>query len=204
MGSDKSHFNVSEGRNGQSHKTVSTNHNLLEEKGEPKRRYRTPYRQAKPGYRHPSVKQQSHLNTKYMHLCFVCLLVLARSGSCVWVLSLWPCGWVIDKSILQSNCGRENPTPKPLHEALRDSKGSRLGQGKSWMGQAEKLMLKAQSGFQPLCYKYVSWQSLSKLRNDESKWNDSGASARDPPLREREKTCRKWPAGQASSEPRLP
>ena len=41
---------------GQSHKTVSTNHNLFEEKGEPKR-YRTevlpltsltPYRQAKP------------------------------------------------------------------------------------------------------------------------------------------------------------
>ena len=41
-----------------SHKTVSTNHNLLEEKGEPKR-YRTevllltsltPYRQAKPAH----------------------------------------------------------------------------------------------------------------------------------------------------------
>ena len=37
MGSEESHFNVSVGRNGQSHKTVSTNHNLLEEKGEPKR-----------------------------------------------------------------------------------------------------------------------------------------------------------------------
>ena len=34
------HFNVSVGSDGQSHKTVSTNHNLLEEKGEPKR-YRT-------------------------------------------------------------------------------------------------------------------------------------------------------------------
>ena len=43
---------------GQSHKTVSTNHNLFQEKGEPKR-YRTevlpltnltPYRWAKPGY----------------------------------------------------------------------------------------------------------------------------------------------------------
>ena len=40
MGSDESHFNVSVGIDGQSHKTVSTNHNLSEEKGEPKR-YRT-------------------------------------------------------------------------------------------------------------------------------------------------------------------
>ena len=35
-----SHFNVSVGSDGQSHKTVSTNHNLSEKKGEPKR-YRT-------------------------------------------------------------------------------------------------------------------------------------------------------------------
>ena len=56
MGSDEIHFNVSVGSDGQSHKTVSTNHNLFEEKGEPKR-YRTevlpptsltPYRRAKP------------------------------------------------------------------------------------------------------------------------------------------------------------
>jgi len=40
MGSDESHFNVSVGSDGQSHKTVCTNHNLFEEKGEPKR-YRT-------------------------------------------------------------------------------------------------------------------------------------------------------------------
>ena len=49
MGSDESHFYVSVGSDGQSHKTVSTNHNLFsfffsfsffEEKGEPKR-YRT-------------------------------------------------------------------------------------------------------------------------------------------------------------------
>ena len=52
MGSDESHFNVSVGSDGQSHRTVSTNHNLSEEKEEPKR-YRaevlpltslTPYR----------------------------------------------------------------------------------------------------------------------------------------------------------------
>ena len=40
MGSDESHFNVSAESDGQSHRTVSTNHNLFEEKGEPKR-YRT-------------------------------------------------------------------------------------------------------------------------------------------------------------------
>ena len=34
------HFNVSVGTDGQSHKTVSTDHNLFGEKGEPKR-YRT-------------------------------------------------------------------------------------------------------------------------------------------------------------------
>ena len=40
MGSDESHFNVSVGSDGQSDKTVSTDHNLSEENGEPKR-YRT-------------------------------------------------------------------------------------------------------------------------------------------------------------------
>ena len=40
IGSDESHFNVSVGSDGQSHKTVSRNHKLFEEKGEPKR-YRT-------------------------------------------------------------------------------------------------------------------------------------------------------------------
>ena len=58
MGSDESHFNVSVGSDGQSQKTMSTNHNPFEEKGEPKR-YRTevlpltsltPYRWAKPAH----------------------------------------------------------------------------------------------------------------------------------------------------------
>ena len=40
MGSDVSHFNVSVGSDGQSHKTVFTNHDLFEDKREPKR-YRT-------------------------------------------------------------------------------------------------------------------------------------------------------------------
>ena len=56
MGSDESRFNVSVGSDGQSHRTVSTDHNLFDEKGESKR-YRievlpltnlTPYRWAKP------------------------------------------------------------------------------------------------------------------------------------------------------------
>ena len=37
-GNDESHFSVSVGSDGQSHRTVSTNHNLFEEKGEPKRK----------------------------------------------------------------------------------------------------------------------------------------------------------------------
>ena len=37
MGSDESHFNVSVVSDGQSYRTVSTNHNLSEGKGEPKR-----------------------------------------------------------------------------------------------------------------------------------------------------------------------
>ena len=40
MGSDESHFNVSVGSDGQSHMTMSTNHNPFEEKGELKQ-YRT-------------------------------------------------------------------------------------------------------------------------------------------------------------------
>ena len=40
MGSDESHFNGSVGSDGQSHKTVFSDHNLSEERGEPKR-YRT-------------------------------------------------------------------------------------------------------------------------------------------------------------------
>ena len=37
MGSNENHFNVSVGIDGQSHKTISTNHNFSEEKGELKK-----------------------------------------------------------------------------------------------------------------------------------------------------------------------
>ena len=58
MGNDESHFNVSLIVRDKSHKTVSTNHNLFEEKGEPKRNQAeallltsvTPYRWAKPAH----------------------------------------------------------------------------------------------------------------------------------------------------------
>ena len=54
------------GSDGQSHRTVSTNHNLFEEKGQPKR-YRTevlpltsltPYRWAKPAHRKKKKKKK--------------------------------------------------------------------------------------------------------------------------------------------------
>ena len=40
MGSDESHFNVSVGSDGQSHETVSTDHKLFKEIGQPQQ-YRT-------------------------------------------------------------------------------------------------------------------------------------------------------------------
>ena len=56
MDSDESHFTVLVGSDGQSHRTVSTTHNIFEETGDPKRsrpaglpRTRlTPYREATP------------------------------------------------------------------------------------------------------------------------------------------------------------
>ena len=60
MGSDESHFNVSVGTDGQSHRTVSTNHNLFEEKGEQKR-----YRTEGPSAYQPNAWQagtRSHVN----------------------------------------------------------------------------------------------------------------------------------------------
>ena len=67
VGSGESHFNVSVGSDGQSHKTVSTNHNLSEEKGEPKRCRNevlpltslTPYRSAKPAHTETSRRKSS-------------------------------------------------------------------------------------------------------------------------------------------------
>ena len=80
MGSDESHFNVSVGSDRQSHKTVSTNHNLFEEKGEPKR-YRTevlpltsltPYRKAK----------RAHCAELYPEKYFILRRVHTRTFAC--------------------------------------------------------------------------------------------------------------------------
>ena len=75
MNSEESHFNVLVGSGGQSHRTVSTNHNLFEEKGEPKR-YRTevlplttltPYRYAKPARREISISGNSFITTHVVY-----------------------------------------------------------------------------------------------------------------------------------------
>ena len=75
MGSDESNFNVSVGSDGQSHKTVSTHHNLFEEKGEPKR-YRTevlpltnltPYRYAKPAHERAHASGGVYVPCIYSH-----------------------------------------------------------------------------------------------------------------------------------------
>ena len=64
MGSDESHFNVSVGSDGQSHKTVSTNHNLFED-GEPKR-YRT---EVLPLGQTGSQLSVDRWNAQYMAVC---------------------------------------------------------------------------------------------------------------------------------------
>ena len=73
MGSDESHFNVSVRSDGQSHGTVSTNHNFLEEKGEPKRYQAevlpltslTPYRRAKLAHNSSWPVAQSYTTTEH-------------------------------------------------------------------------------------------------------------------------------------------
>ena len=71
------------------------------------------------------------------------------------------------QSLLQ--CCR-NPF-NPLHEAVEGTKGSRLGRGKSRMGQAEESIPTA------TC-KYSSWQNSSKTRNGKSTQTDSRTSMR--------------------------
>ena len=99
MGSDERHFNVSVGSDGQSHKTVSTNHNLSEEKGEPKR-YRTevlpltsltPYRSAKPAHK-------SHCGGDSVVLAIVCFSALLLSSR-----NLGPCQYLLRDDVNQTN-----------------------------------------------------------------------------------------------------
>ena len=77
MGNDESHFTVSLMINceGQSHKTVSTNHKLSEEKGDPKWNRAeallltslTPYRWATPAHRPLSVQRSKALVAATKH-----------------------------------------------------------------------------------------------------------------------------------------
>ena len=52
-------------------------------------------------------------------------------------------------------------------EAMKDTKGCRLGRGKSWMGQAEDSVLQVSS-----------WQTSSKPRSGKGTQTDSGVSTR--------------------------
>ena len=66
MGSEESHFNVSVGSDGQSHRALSTNHSLFEEKGEPKR-----YRTEGPSAYQPNalpLGQTDSLKKKYLQI----------------------------------------------------------------------------------------------------------------------------------------
>ena len=80
----------------------------------------------------------------------------------------------------------------PLHEAVKDTEGCRLGRGKSWIDQAEDLMLQVRlltelkqtkewerypNRFRRLCETLLS-ESLGKH-------------------------CREWPAGKTASEIKL-
>ena len=85
MGSDESHLNVSLGSDGQSHRRVSTNHNLFEEKGEPKR-YGTevlPLTALPLGYTGSLVRMYLWWSwcTLYLHACQM-RVTLGDSGLC--------------------------------------------------------------------------------------------------------------------------
>ena len=74
MGSDESHFNVSVESDGQSHKTVTTNHNPFEEKGEPKR-YRTKVLLLTSLTARPNrlTTLKMYLWREFMYLVFTCM-----------------------------------------------------------------------------------------------------------------------------------
>ena len=80
MGSDESHFKISVGSDRQSHKTVSTNHNLFEEKGE--------------SNRGPSAYQPN-------------ALLLGQTGSLFYCLARAP--FMLQTTIPQSCCCRRRP-----------------------------------------------------------------------------------------------
>ena len=96
VGSDESYFNVSVGSDGQSHKTVSTNHNLFEEKGEPKRDRTevlpltslTPYRWAKLAHPHQHDSFSLYIAASHMAPVIVYYTLLVVIIICIIVVKL--------------------------------------------------------------------------------------------------------------------
>ena len=70
----------------------------------------------------------------------------------------------------------------PLHESVKDTKGCRLGRGKSWMGQAEDSILHI-------------WQ-LTELKQTKE-WERYPNRFR---LENLGKHCQEWPAGKTESQ----
>ena len=85
----------------------------------------------------------------------------------------------------------ENPC-YPLHEAAKDTKGYRLGRGKSWMGQAEDSVLPADRA-----------QANQRVRKVPKPIPTSLWSLRDTPARKLGKHCREWPADITEPEIKL-
>ena len=75
----------------------------------------------------------------------------------------------------------------PLHEAMKDTNGCRLGRGKSWMGQAEDSILQ-------VCQLTKEWE----------RYPNRFRSLCETLLSENlGKHCQKWPAGKTESEIKL-
>ena len=82
----------------------------------------------------------------------------------------------------------ENPH-NPLHEAVKDTKGSRLGPGQSWMGQAEESIL------------LVCQLTEVKQNKEWEKYPNRFWHLYETLLPENlERHCREWPAGKADSK----
>ena len=123
MGSDESHFNVSVGSDGQSHKTVSTNHNLFEEKGEPKRN-RT---EVLPAASQPNalpLGQTGSLQTERAVRYFFFIQARARScfyaASCVWQWPRFRVAWMCF-AVAKASCKTKRERRGRFHSVLQQS-----------------------------------------------------------------------------------
>ena len=80
----------------------------------------------------------------------------------------------------------------PLHEAVKDTKGCRLGRGKSWMGQAENSIVK------------VCQLTELKQTKEWERYPNRFRRLYETLLPENVgKHCREWPAGKTKSEIKL-